>query len=324
MKKINYSGVEAQLKRIFYEILYAPLVGVLSEATTQSVVLNAAEDWLRNALRTGQVQYSDGLFSGQFSAKISGALRALGASLDKRAGTFSLPPEKVPGWISAEAGHYKAKTRDFHAKVSKTLDQIQLGLGERVDGLVVDGKGAIDSMEQGFRPAAEKLQIPWALSDHAKAALLKDYDKNMKLWIKKFSLDQIQTLRRKVEANAAQGYRFDQLIDQIEHQYNVSKTKATFLARQETSLYTSKFRQQKFTDHGFTHYRWATANDERVRDNPHGPNHKRLNNRIFAYSSPPIVDLETGRKANPGQDFNCRCVDVPIVGGVVEAEMVAA
>jgi uncharacterized protein with gpF-like domain len=34
---------------------------------------------------------------------------------------------------------------------------------------------------------------------------------------------------------------------------------------------------------------------------------------VFKYSEPPIVDVRTGRRANPGEDFQCRCTANPII-----------
>lgn len=319
MKQINYSDIERQLRGIFFDLLFRPLVGLLSEATKQSVVLNAAEDWLREALRTGRVQFADGTFSGQFSAKISSALRSLGAKLNKRTGVFTLDPAKVPGWISAESALYRNKAQAYHKKVSAALDEIQKGLGDKIKDVRVDASKPLTQVEETWKTMAERMELPLNLTPEKRAALLEDYNENMKLWIMKFSVGEVHDLRRVVERSVKHGYRFDHLIEGIEHRYGVSQTKATFLARQETALFTAKFRQQKFTENGFTHYRWSASKDERVRSS-----HKHLDGRIFAYSQPPIVDPATGRKANPGEDFNCRCVDVPIVGSVTDAEMAAA
>lgn len=319
MKQIDYSGVAAQLKKIFFEILFRPLVGILSEATGERVVLNAAEDWLRHGLRSGRVQYADGVFSGQFSAKISSALRNIGARFDSRSGDYRLSQEKVPSWVVAEAAAYRTKAKDVHERVKKAVDEIEKGLGGKVEAAVVDASHPMAQVEENWRTIAAKMDLPLNLTEESKAKLLQDYNENMKLWIKKFSEGEIHDLRRTVERSVAKGYRFDHLIDGIEHRYGVSKTKAEFLARQETALFTAKFRKQKFTENGFTHYRWKAAHDERVR-----ASHKHLDGRIFSYANPPIVDPATGRRANPGEDFNCRCNDIPIVGSITEAEMAAA
>lgn len=40
--------------------------------------------------------------------------------------------------------------------------------------------------------------------------------------------------------------------------------------------------------------------------------HRRLNGKIFSWNAPPIVDMRTGRRGHPGDDYQCRCVAIPV------------
>ena len=51
---------------------------------------------------------------------------------------------------------------------------------------------------------------------------------------------------------------------------------------------------------GFQYYVWTTRKDDRVR-----PDHARLEGRIINWNDPPIVDLRSGRRRHPGEDYNC-------------------
>ena len=53
---------------------------------------------------------------------------------------------------------------------------------------------------------------------------------------------------------------------------------------------------------GITKYKWSTSRDGSVR-----PEHKTNNGKIFNWDRPPA---KTG---NPGFDYNCRCVAIPIL-----------
>jgi len=106
----------------------------------------------------------------------------------------------------------------------------------------------------------------------------------------------------------AQGFRADETSKIIQAEFGVSKNKAKFLARQETSLLVSAYREQRYTDAGIREYIWQSSHDERVRKS-----HKELNGRKFSWDNPPIVDPATGRKAHPGEDFGCRCIAVPVI-----------
>jgi SPP1 gp7 family putative phage head morphogenesis protein len=76
------------------------------------------------------------------------------------------------------------------------------------------------------------------------------------------------------------------------------------------SLFVSKYREAVFEENGVKKYIWSTANDIRVRDR-----HRSLNNKVFSYDDPPVVDKKSGRRANPGEDYNCRCVAIPYLSG---------
>jgi len=107
--------------------------------------------------------------------------------------------------------------------------------------------------------------------------------------------------------NTMSGQRANNIVKLIQANYNTSLNKAKFLARQETSLLMSSMREQRYKDAGITRYKWSTSHDERVR-----PLHKRVNGQVFSWDNPPIVG-ELGEALNPGEDYNCRCVAIPII-----------
>lgn len=307
LRDIHFEAVEDQLQAIFYDLLFHPLASILKKSTpTKAEFMNTAEDVLREALRSGRIQYAAGVFSGDFNAAISRSLRALGGALDKRTGVYRVP--NVPAWVVVEAGARLSAAKETHRAMTAALDEAQRTLEAKLEPKRIDASVAIGEFEGDWKETAKVLEVNPELTPNSRQRMLDDYSNNMKLWIKKFVPEQIQDLRRVVEKNATEGYRFDRLIDGIENRYSVSQSKAAFLARQETALFMSKFRRERFGDAGVTHYRWSTSKDERVRRS-----HRHLNGRVFAYARPPVVDDASGRHANPGEDFNCRCVDIPIL-----------
>jgi SPP1 gp7 family putative phage head morphogenesis protein len=214
----------------------------------------------------------------------------------------------VPEFVRAEAANYMMTARATHNEISRKLDDIQLHLAELVDKRDVDPDEALMRIEKGWRESAKILEVQPKLDEARREALAADYNRNLKLYIQDFSKQSIFTLREAVEDNAQHGYRFDRLSEMVRHRYGVSANKAKFLARQETSLFMAKYRKQRFDQAGVRRYKWSTSHDERVRDS-----HKHLNGQIFSYDQPPITDRARGAKNNPGEDFNCRCVDIPIL-----------
>ena len=319
LRPVHYEDMEKQLEHIFYKIIFEPIIALVDKATAQMAPVVkmfenvGADETLRKALRTGKVQYSDGVFSGLFEAATARSIRAMGGKFNSHQGTYTINKGSVPNWVLAESTAFQSSAKAAHKLVLKKLDEIQSDLEAQANANPVRAGRTVDSINTTWRAAAEVLEVSPDLSPEMKARFAKEYSENMKLWVKKFSEESIQDLRKVVSANAEQGYRFDRLIDSIKNRYHVSTNKAKFLARQETSLFMSKFRELRYSEAGVTRYRWRTSGDGRVRDG-----HKKLNGKIFSYASPPIVDAQTGRRANPGQDFGCRCIDEPVLDSILQ------
>lgn len=309
-----WADIETQLKSIFYGIVFSPVMEIIKKASPQGknvgTLMNAASPYgsLMMAIVSGRVQYTEGVFSGDFSVAISKDLRAMGGSFDHRSEVYRIEPGRVPASIRAAAANYQTTAKGAHDAVLRKLNDIQEHLDEIVDSVDVDADETLKRIDAGFKKAAHAMEVQPVLKPEARKALAEDYNKNMKIYVKDFSQQSVKALRAAVEDNAMEGFRFDKLTDSIRHRYGVTANKARFLARQETSLFMAKYRKQRFEQAGVRKYRWSTAHDERVRDS-----HKHLDGRVFTYDSPPITDRATGARNNPGEDFNCRCVDIPIL-----------
>jgi SPP1 gp7 family putative phage head morphogenesis protein len=111
---------------------------------------------------------------------------------------------------------------------------------------------------------------------------------------------------------------------QIEHEFGVGRARARLIARDQTLKYNGQVTEQLHKDAGVTSYIWSTSRDERVRGTPGGKwprgNHYELDGQRFSYSNPPVVDKKTGRRANPGYDFCCRCVSTPYTDDLLYGE----
>jgi SPP1 gp7 family putative phage head morphogenesis protein len=309
LRPAEYEPIEKQLLRMFREIIFNPVVAVLREVTTQAKsIFNSTQSVVSDALVSGTIQYAGGIFSGKYNAQISKAIRDLGAVWDNRKKQYYLSPAKVPSWVKTAAALAQAKAERIHIEIKAKLDETQKNLARIVREQQVDVTKTQDGFEEGFKTAAEKLGVGYKLTPESKRKLAEDYNDNIKLYVKKFSQEQIDELRGMVEENADSGFRYDSLVDKIGSRFDIAKRKAKFLARQETALFMSKFRQQRFSEAGVHKYEWSAVGDERTRDD-----HRKLSGRVFLYSDPPVTDSATGQRNNPGEDFNCRCVDIPIL-----------
>lgn len=150
------------------------------------------------------------------------------------------------------------------------------------------------------------LRDDYFLGDYYKRALKKWTDLNVDL-IKTIPKDSLGDMEDIVLKGYNSGKTTKSIMQDIQHTYGVSRSKARFLARDQMAKLNANISQMQQTDAGVTEYIWSSSGDGRVRDR-----HKELDGKKFKWSEPPIVDKKTGRRAHPGQDYQCRCVALPV------------
>lgn len=98
-----------------------------------------------------------------------------------------------------------------------------------------------------------------------------------------------------------------QLAALIEERAEVSRSHARLLAVDQTLKLHSGVTRLRHEAAGISRYRWSTSLDERVR-----PMHADLEGQEFSYDDPPETNAD-GDTNNPGEDYRCRCVAIPIL-----------
>ncbi|MEX3929754.1 phage minor head protein [Paraburkholderia sp. BR10936] len=121
--------------------------------------------------------------------------------------------------------------------------------------------------------------------------------------IRSIPSEYLRGLNQRVFLGVQQGARYETLASDIQELYGVTENRAKLIARDQTAKTNAAITQARQTDLGITHYRWSTAGDERVRET-----HAANEGKVFAWDDPPA---ETG---HPGDDVNCRCVAIPLLG----------
>ncbi len=319
LKEADYAQVRESIEEMFFELIFEPLAKAVAKTNEKTAEIvrefrntdSGTHSALLVALRTGAVQYTSGVFSGSFSRHISAALRSIGATFDRREGVYRLADSQIPVDVRAAALTYEGMAKGAHDVVLQKLNEAQERVASFVRDYDLSAEAAVDAVAEGFKKSAEQLEVMPQLTPESLAVLEEEYTENLKLYIQGFMEHEIVRLRREVEDNARAGYRFDRLAKIVKEHTKVSQYKAEFLARQETALFMSEFRRRNFAEAGVTRYIWKTSKDQRVRDS-----HAHLDGKVFFYNDPPIVDAARGRRANPGQDYNCRCIDVPVLDPV--------
>lgn len=104
-----------------------------------------------------------------------------------------------------------------------------------------------------------------------------------------------------VSDGARSGKNMQDISGEIQKRTGVAKSRAKFIARDQVSKFNGDLNQLRQKNVGINSYIWSTSLDERVR-----PSHAAKEGQKFNWDNPPN---DTG---NPGEDYNCRCVALPV------------
>jgi len=297
---------ERKILKFLEDILVKPLRKEIKKKKSQ--IFNSKQD-LINAIRSGRLQFEGDVFFGTFNATLSRELLKIGASFDSRVKGYRIAESLVPLDIRSAAAQSVINFRRFNQDVLKIIDEMDFEAALEAiqfDAIYDDILKGVDS--QFVKSVSKSITVSPEITQAQRKLITENFSENLKLSIKKFSDQQVLSLRRQVEKNFLEGARADKLERLIQEQFDVNKSKAEFLAVQETNLLTSEYSEIRYKDIGSTQYRWSTSKDARVRDD-----HEKLDGQIFSWDSPPVVDVKTGRRAHPGRDWRCRCKAIPII-----------
>lgn len=118
--------------------------------------------------------------------------------------------------------------------------------------------------------------------------------------IKSIPLDAAERVHRLTVAGLQDSTRASEIAKEILRTNEVTRSRATLIARTEVARTASVLTQARAGYVGATHYIWRTAEDTDVRKS-----HKEMDGKVCAWSDPPR--LSDGTRIHPGTIFNCRC-----------------
>ena len=329
----DFDELEKQIKQAFFEIVYLPIFKIMKIDISKIENAKSSEVTLNQAIRSGRVWYEHGGFVGKFNAKISQELKNLGAFWDKRINSWRIVFNEVPEKYRELIRDKYEKDLKRAAKVDKELAQIlPAKIAQRVKSEDIFNK-ALWKSDERIAKTLKGITIEAKLTPDQREKIAKEWQNNMDLYITKFAQEEIPKLRAEVQSHIFSGKRYEQMIPNIMKKLDKTlfkslssvEKKAKFLARQETGLLMSKFKETRYTSVGVMEYKWKCVTG--TEKHPVRPRHRALNDmsakgKIFRWDNPPIVS-EPGqkvRKANPGADFNCRCVALPVVRFIKETK----
>jgi SPP1 gp7 family putative phage head morphogenesis protein len=137
-----------------------------------------------------------------------------------------------------------------------------------------------------------------------------------------------QTLLKEVEGITQRGLREGKssknLTSEILGRFPVSESRARLIARDQIGKLNSNLTESRQTALGIEEYEWSTSRDERVRES-----HEVLEGKICRWDDPTVYrdpgSSEWKSKSSigafegqVGQDFQCRCVALPVLDKLLE------
>ena len=104
------------------------------------------------------------------------------------------------------------------------------------------------------------------------------------------------------------GMSLRELTEGIKERLEIGDRRAAFIAKDQILKLNGKITETRQKLAGISSYTWSTSRDVRVR-----PSHQALEGTPHLWSEPPAV-------GHPGQDYQCRCVAVPVKPSWLDAE----
>ncbi len=302
----DIDAIERAIIELLRKEIFLPLIKELG--VNKLILKNSIED-LIDAIASGKIYYANGYFKGSFNATITKELRKIGV-WDKKKEGFKVPKASLSVDMQTAIETSKTQFLRMAEKINKKLDAIdskEIAQKLRVEKVF---DTAAWKLNKNFEKSIENITVAPKLTDYQRKRIAEEYTNNLHLYIQDWTDKEITKLRKAVQVNVMQGIRRDKLAELIQESYGVGINKAKFLARQETNLMTTKLKQTRYQQAGVNSYRWQTVVGSPA--HPVRPEHKKLDGTVHTWDNPPIATKD-GQKKNPGQDYNCRCIAVPIV-----------
>lgn len=323
--------LEARLKKFFRDEIYYPLLRALG--VPQKALHNAVHsNPLIDALFTGKVVYSGNVFTGSFNAAISKVLKDMGAVFNPKGPSYRLERKDIPidirSVISASEIRFLEKMDNIDRRLAKVIPEELADQFKCAD--IFDR--TLWKADKSFQKNVKNIAVTPQLTKEQRQKIADEWQNNMKLWIKDWTEEQIKELRKNIFEDVMSGIRREtrippilKITKTIQGSHEEAMNKAKFLARQESRLLMSKFKEVRYRDAGAQAYIWRCVkrpHDKSPKE--HVPGNVRYTHGIcdgkeFNWTDSHELD-EHGRPNpagvqkpgkshmdNPGTDFGCRC-----------------
>jgi len=132
------------------------------------------------------------------------------------------------------------------------------------------------------------------------------------------------------------GLRHEEIAKSIQQRFNVSRKRASVIARDQTNKLNGQLSERRQRQAGVSLYIWRTSRDERVRGNPGGkypdanPSHHVMEGKYCRWDDPTVYSDSPdgpwrsrasigGVQMHPGEDYQDRCIAEPVLNSLLES-----
>lgn len=317
LKESDYKDIEQQLIDYFYTTYFLPIIELFKEP-----LYNSTNDVI-NAINRGQIVLQGDEISGVFNIKVSRELSKF-ATFNKFTHKWKIKDKTlIPKDILGASVITNEKVKRMHERMKSIIDGTANVSKDKIKDVNFDISKQAKEMDAQLEKERIDLGIKYEMNEKIREEMTNIYNENMQLNVRNFDNEQISRLREMIEKNVLEGFNRTKMIDAIQTEFEISKNRAKFISRQETSIFMSELRDLRYKDVGIKFYQFLTSNDIRVRDS-----HKVMAHRYCTFDDANIYcdSLEDLKKGNwksrknidgvcehPGFDFGCRCVSKPII-----------
>lgn len=300
LKEKYVKDIRSEIIKSLFITIYAPVLRTIQAHVS---LRNSSTDVIKQALLTGKVQYSNGKFYGEWTAKLSKAFRDLNGTYDSKDNTWIV--DVIPYDL-----------------------QLAIADAEIMYRNILEGIGGIDFELQpvpltAYDKTAEVMKKDLWLTLMGVSLIMprdietKPYIDELNQAIARYAEEEIDRLltfinlgKEDLRHVTKRNNTLTEIYNYIDERIEASKRKADFLAKNETNRMVNEYKMEEYKTHGIYQYIWQTMEDDKVR-----PYHAALNGKIIDYDDPPIQD-EYGNRAHAGMWYNCRCRQRPIWGKI--------
>ena len=198
--------------------------------------------------------------------------------------------------------------------ITRTISDIRIGISKQITVETISDRAdsmarkvSVFNRAQINRQFQSVLGINPLMSERWLEPLVSSFtEKNVAL-IKSIPEQFLGKVEQMVRATVEQGISTENLTGRIFDEFDVTKSRAHLIARDQVSKFNSSLHEVRQKSAGVTKYIWSTSKDERVR-----PRHAAMDGKIVSWDDPPPVG-NNGERLHVGQDYQCRCVSLPIL-----------